>query len=60
VAPAEQLSKITDYNGALQRVELNGAPLFKSVSAPSISGSGANPAQMNWSFNCELRSAELE
>ena len=60
VAPAEQLSKITDYNGALQRVELNGAPLFKSVSAPSISGSGANPAQMSWSFTCELRSAELE
>ncbi len=60
VAPAEQISKITDYNGALQKVELNGAPLFRSVSAPSISGSGANPAQMGWSFSCELRSAEVE
>lgn len=59
-APAEQISKITDYNGALQKVELNGSPLFKSVSAPAISGSGANPQQMAWSFNCELRSAELE
>ncbi len=60
VAPAEQISKITDYNGALQKVELNGTPLFKSVSAPAISGSGANPQQMAWSFNCELRSAETE
>lgn len=59
-APAEQISKITDYNGALQKVELNGTPLFKSVSAPAISGSGVNPQQMAWSFNCELRSAELE
>ncbi len=60
VAPAEQISKITDYNGALQKAELNGAPLFKSVSAPAISGSGVNPQQMAWSFNCELRSADAE
>ncbi len=60
VAPADQISKITDYNGALQKVELAGAPLFKSVSAPAISGSGANPQQMAWSFNCELRSIETE
>jgi len=60
IAPAEQISKITDYNGALQKVELDGKPLFKSVSAPNISGSGANPQQMAWSFNCELRSVETE
>jgi hypothetical protein len=60
VAPAEQISKITDYNGALQKVELDGKPLFNSVGAPNISGSGANPQQMAWSFTCELRSIVTE
>ncbi|MEQ2005619.1 MAG: hypothetical protein ABMA26_02380 [Limisphaerales bacterium] len=60
IVPAEQISKLTDYSGALQAATLNGVPLFKSVSAPSSSGGGVGANQFNWTLNCELRGPDLE
>lgn len=56
-APADQNSKVTEYNGALGRVELNGQKLFSKVSPPTINLRGQNLA---WSFTCELNRGEFE
>ena len=57
--PADKVEKITAYNEDLRKYELKGAPLFTSVTSPSI-GQGIGPQTMRWQFTCELKSLESE
>ena len=53
-APAGQTPKITEYNSALSKVLLNGAPMFSAVNSPTIvTAPGGQSA--DWYFTCELR-----
>lgn len=56
-APQDQNAKITEYNGALAKAEINGQKLFSKVSPPTITLRGQN---LTWSFNCELNRSEIE
>ena len=58
-APADKVTKITDYNAELRKYELKGSPLFTSVTSPSI-GQGGAPQTMRWQFNCELKAPDGE
>ncbi len=54
-APADQRAKITEYNTAMSKATLSGAPLFSEVKPATVLNA---PNQMvNWSFDCELRPA---
>lgn len=47
---------IIDFNGALQKLAVDGERLFKSVSAPDLRVTGQTKT---WKFNAELNSKEL-
>ena len=61
--PTDQTAKVTDYHESLIGAQVDGKPLFESVSDPTISATGTsrrNPVQSStWSFNCELRRSHL-
>jgi len=59
VAPAAEVTKITDFVVALRAVEVNGQPLFSSVNQGNI-GSAPGAAMMSWNATCELRPAEIK
>ncbi len=62
--PTDQTAKVTDYHESLIGAQVDGKPLFESVSDPTISATGTsrrNPVQSStWSFNCELRRSGFE
>ena len=59
VAPAGQTPRITEYNSALSKVMLNGAPMFNAVNSPTIvTAPGGQTA--DWYFTSELRRKGFE
>ena len=59
VAPAGQTPKITEYNSALSKIMLNGAPMFNAVNSPTIvTAPGGQTA--DWYFTSELRRKGFE
>lgn len=58
-ATADQQSKITEYNSALGKATVNGAPLFSKVEPPKIDvRPGANTA--GWYFDCDVQLTEIQ
>jgi hypothetical protein len=58
-APIGQTPKVTEYNSALAKLLLNGAPMFSAVNSPTIvTAPGGQSA--DWFFSCELRRKEGE
>jgi hypothetical protein len=55
-APADQRTKVIDYNAAMSKATLNGAPVFLEVKAPSFPNPGAQ--SVSWTFECVLRPVE--
>ncbi|MEI7733012.1 MAG: hypothetical protein WCO56_25795 [Verrucomicrobiota bacterium] len=50
-------SKVTDFNSAMKKTDLNGQPLFTTVKAPTMNGMSG---QIKWSFDCTLNRLEKE
>jgi hypothetical protein len=57
-ASADDQSKIPEYNSAMNKATLNGAPLFTRVNPPSITVNGNNTA--TWGFDCTLQPGHNE
>jgi len=55
--PADQQGKVTEYNEALSKAVLNGAPVFSKVATKSILAQPGRPA--SWSIECDLARMEL-
>jgi len=57
-ASADDQSKIPEYNSAMSKATLGGAPLFTRVNPPSITVNGNNTA--TWGFDCTLQPGRNE
>lgn len=55
---AADITKATEYSSRLNKLEIGGKKLFKSVGAPSMGGGGNTP-NMTWSFTAELDSPKI-
>jgi hypothetical protein len=53
----DQSSEVNDYNEALSKATVNGAPLFSKVAPPSSHTAGQSA---NWNFTCDVRRMEVE
>jgi hypothetical protein len=58
-APADQVTKINEFNQALAGITVRGQRLFSKVNAPN-SQTAPNSQIYTWSFTCELQQAEIE
>ncbi len=56
-ASADDQSKITEYNDAMSKAPVNGAPLFTRVNPPNIR---INANTASWDFDCTLQPAPSE
>ena len=57
-APVDQQAKITEYNTAMSKATLAGAPLFSRVKPAAIlTGPGGS---WNWAFDCDLERLTIE
>jgi len=57
--PADQQTKVTEFNEALSKAVINNEALFNQVSTKSIQGSGAGNQPMNWSLECEVKRTDM-
>jgi hypothetical protein len=58
-APAEQDSKVTDYNEGLRGVMRKGQPLFSNVSAPRTTARPGSQGMLTWNFTADLNRSEV-
>lgn len=60
--PNDQQEKVTAYNAALAKAEVNGRPLFTKVVTKSIQGPAAGRLDQpaSWSLECEINRRDLE
>ena len=56
-AGSDQASDVIDFNSAIRKAEVNGAPLFSRVDSPTYNQNPANNT-VTWSFSCDLNHAE--
>ena len=61
-APAEDQSKITEFNSALSKAALDGIPMFSKVNPASIipQGGPQGISIARWNFSCEIKRSEFE
>lgn len=53
---AEDRGKVSEFNAALQKVELNGQPLFSKVTFGNVNTKPGG--QIDWSISCDLKRAD--
>lgn len=60
--PNDEQGKVTTYNAALAKAEVNGRPLFTKVVTKSIQAPAASRPDLpaSWSLECEINRRDLE
>ena len=58
--PADQQSKVTEYNAALSKATINGQPVFSQVNTRSIVAPPGAGRPANWSIDCDIKRTEVE
>ena len=56
---AADISKVTDYNVRLKKLEVGGRKLFREVRPHRVRGGGGTSPTMNWDFTADLDSSEI-
>ena len=56
---AADISKVTDYNVRLKKLEVGGRKLFREVRPHRVRGGGGTSPTMNWDFTADLDSSDI-